>query len=72
MIMCQNGLFEKFESSWPKWEKAVLGYATGTKNKTQGLCSALKDLRSVSDSDSEDEEEHTSNGKFMHIICLCV
>ena len=50
----------------------MLGYATGTKNKTQGLCSALKNLRSVSDSDSEDEKEHTSNGKFMHSICFYV
>jgi hypothetical protein len=65
MIMSRNGLFEVFESSWPKWETAVLGYATGTKNKTQGLCSALKDLHTASDSDTEDEEEHTSSGKFM-------
>lgn len=71
MVMSKNSLFEVFESSWPKWETAVLGYATGTKNKTQGLCSALKDLHPASDSDTEDEEEHTSSGKFMqHIIFI--
>ena len=67
IIMSRSGLYEMFESSWPKWEKAVLGYATGTKNKTQGLCSALKSLPSMSESDSDGEEEHTSKGKLMHI-----
>lgn len=72
MIMSKNGLFEVFETSWPKWEKAVLGYATGTKNKTQGLCCALKDFTNpASDSDSEDEEEHTSYSKFMQSVILC-
>lgn len=70
--MSKNGLFETFESSWPKWEKAVLGYATGTKNKTQGLCCALKDLHSACDSDSEGEEEHPSNGKFLHALHLYI
>ena len=51
-------------------KKAVLGYATGTKNKTQGLCCALKDLNPASDPESEDEEEHTSYPKFMQSILL--
>ena len=67
IIMSRSGLYEMFESSWPKWEKAVLGYATGTKNKTQGLCSALKSLPSMPESDSDGEEEHTSKGKLMHV-----
>ena len=47
----------------------MLGYATGTKNKTQGLCCALKDLHSASDSDSEGEDEHPNNGKVLHALC---
>ena len=65
MIMSEN---ETFESLWPKWEKAMIGYATVT-NKTQGLYCALKALHS-SDTDNEDDEEHTSNGKFMYIIIV--
>lgn len=72
MILDKNCSFETFESCWPKLEKAILGYSTGTKNKTQRLCNALKDLVS-SDSDSEDDEEHTSNGKVMHVhMLVCI
>ena len=56
----EGGLFEKFETSWPRWEKAIIGYASGTKNKTQGLCWALRDLHS--EADSEDEEESAGKG----------
>ena len=58
--MSKNGLFETFESSC----------ATGTKNKTQGLCCALKDLHSASDSDSEGEDEHPNNGKCFMFVYL--
>lgn len=59
LIMNKTGLFETFESSWPKWESTVLSYVTSTKSKTQGLRLALKGLQSPN-SDSEDDEEHHS------------
>ena len=70
LIMSKSALFEKFESSWPKWEKAILGYASGTKNKTKGLCWALKDLHSESTADSDDDTEGNT-GEGIGILVMC-
>ena len=65
LVMDKDDLFTLFGCSWPKWEKAVLEYGTGTKNKTQGLTLALRDLKDTSDTDVDDAET-VSNGMCIY------